>query len=173
MNDLNLFRYLMLSKEKNQKRAGTENVPARPKNVQLFHVRWSLKSLIHSVNIWRMSRVRATRQVQNTGAWLAMGKQCLPTLSTEVTPSWQPTNAAEESAACVSGGWSEWRPGLSSPLDTSVFKWKQHLARPCNDIARNPNKWGQICLQLLLGNFPKGKIHVAFQLSPFPQTMKE
>lgn len=28
----------------------------------------------------------------------------LQTLSTEVTPSWQPTNAAEESAACVSGG---------------------------------------------------------------------
>lgn len=133
----------------------------------------SLKSLIHSVNIWRMSRARVTWQVQNTGAWLAIGKQRLPTLSTEVTPSWQSTNAAEESAACVSGGWSEWRPGLSTPLDTSVFKRKQQLALPCNDVASNPNKRGQICLQPLVRNFPKGKIHVAFQLSPFSQTMKE
>lgn len=63
--------------------------------------------------------------------------------------------------------------GLSSPLDTSVFKRKQQLALPCNDIASNPNKRGQICLQLQLGNFPKRKIHVPFQLSPLSQTMKE
>lgn len=60
-----------------------------------------------------------------------------------------------------------------TPLETSVFKRKQQLALPCNDMASNPNKRGQICLQPLLRNFPKGKIHVAFQLSPFSQTMKE